>query len=99
MTASPSERPLVNNLENINDELVDDHDNNDGELLDDVIVSEPIKSVPSEIKSTQSEIKPALDDEISYSLDELDNKIMNGDFSNLDDEVIGYEIEQKIHQW
>ncbi|KAF0852042.1 MAG: dicarboxylate/amino acid:cation symporter [Spiroplasma poulsonii] len=95
MTASPSERPLVNNLENINDELVDDHDNNDGELLDDVIVSEPIKSVPSEIKSTQSEIKPALDDEISYSLDELDNKIMNGDFSNLDYEVIGYEIEQK----
>lgn len=95
ITALPTETPLVNNLDDLNDESVDDHDNNDGELLEDVVVSEPIKSVPLEVKSTPSEIKPVLDDEISYSLDELDNKIMNGDFSNLDDEVIEYEIEQE----
>ena len=83
----PTEAATVNNLEHIKDKLVMNNVDNEGELLDDVVLSGPIKSSPSEIK-------PILDDEISYSLDELDNKILNGDFSNLDDEVIEYETEQ-----
>ncbi|KAI92920.1 ABC transporter permease [Spiroplasma melliferum] len=52
--------------------------------------------VSSEINETlQLEIKPILKEEVSYSLDELDDKIMNGDFSNLDDEVIEYFNQQK----
>ncbi|WHQ37103.1 hypothetical protein [Spiroplasma sp. SV19] len=88
--ALPTETKSVSNLEHVSNKLVEKDDNNEGELLNDVVISEPIKSAPSEIK-------PVLDDEISYSLDELDNKIMNGDFSNLGDEIIEYDTtEQKV---
>ncbi len=74
----------TNQLEVNADELdknkVEDHQD---QLLHDVVTNETNKSL-------QSEIRPILKDEVSYSLDELDNKIMNDDFSNLDDEVIEY---------
>ncbi|WP_425380090.1 hypothetical protein [Spiroplasma endosymbiont of Stenodema calcarata] len=82
--------PLRNKSElNITALTDNKQDNTGGQILDDVVVSAPIKSSPSEIK-------PILDDGISYSLDELDNKIMQGDFSNLDDEEIRYDDEQEV---
>ncbi|WP_368486359.1 hypothetical protein [Spiroplasma sp. DGKH1] len=45
------------------------------------IIQEPVGSEPVSAK-------PNFEDEVSYSLDELDNKIMNDDFSDLEDEDV-----------
>ncbi|WP_348736028.1 hypothetical protein [Spiroplasma endosymbiont of Ammophila pubescens] len=73
------------NADELNKNKIEDHQ---GYLLHDVVTNETNKSL-------QPEIRPILKDEVSYSLDELDDKIMNGDFSNLDDEVIEYFNQEK----
>ncbi len=73
------------NADELNKNKVEDHQD---QLLHNVVTNETNKSL-------QSEIRPILKDEVSYSLDELDDKIMNGDFSNLDDEVIEYFNQEK----
>ncbi|WP_338955450.1 hypothetical protein [Spiroplasma endosymbiont of Polydrusus cervinus] len=65
----------------IEEELADNEENYQDQTLNNDVPNETITVL-------QSKIKPVLKEEISYSLDELDDKIMNGDFSNLDDEVI-----------
>ncbi|AXF96117.1 hypothetical protein [Spiroplasma phoeniceum] len=73
------------NADELNKNKIEDHQ---GHLLRDVVTNETNKLL-------QPEIRPILKDEVSYSLDELDDKIMNGDFSNLDDEVIEYFNQEK----
>ncbi|WP_374695807.1 hypothetical protein [Spiroplasma endosymbiont of Polydrusus formosus] len=78
-----------------NEEVNEDklEENNEENYRDQTLFN---NDVPNETTTVlQSEIKSVLKEEISYSLDELDDKIMNGDFSNLDDEVIKcFDIEQ-----
>ncbi|UZQ29472.1 MAG: hypothetical protein OHM56_09890 [Spiroplasma phoeniceum] len=73
------------NADELNKNKTEDYQ---GHLLHDFVTNETNKSL-------QSEIRPILKDEVSYSLDELDDKIMNDDFSNLDDEVIEYFNQEK----
>ncbi len=91
VTPIPVKADFINTI--VDEELADNEEvnedkleaNNEKNYQDQTLNND----VPNEtITVLQSEIKPVLKEEISYSLDELDDKIMNGDFSNLDDEVI-----------